>query len=303
MQLRAACAGQRIMGYHLTKSDRDISAALRRIAQEQIDKALASADRRDDLHAGIHDARKKCKKLRGLIRLVRPAFSGYDAENAALRDAARHLAAVRKHGAGLETLDRLRAARPDDVDRDAAEAVRAALVRRAEAGAIDDLDARLAVFRNDLLACRARSAGWTLDSTGFAALAGGLQGTYERALKAMRTARKTRAPEDLHAWRKEAKYHLYHARLLKPIKATKIRPRIAQASALTNLLGDHQDLVDFRALLASGVLTERAGAALLAPAAAEMTRLESAAFDLGRDLFGEKSRAQLRQWHRWWSNW
>lgn len=291
------------MGYRFKPSDRDIASALRRIAQEQIDKALASADRRDDLHEGIHDARKKCKKLRGLIRLVRSVFPDYAAENAALRDAARHLAALREHGAALETLDRLRAARPDDVEHDAAETLRAALDRRAREETFDDLEDRLSAFRADLLACRARSADWTLDKTGFAALAGGLLGTYEKARKEMRTARKTRAPEDMHAWRKQAKYHWYHARLLKPIKPSKIRHRIAEASALTDLLGDYQDLVDFRALLASDMLPKEAGAALLAPASAEMARLEHAAFDLGRALFAEKPQAQVGHWHRWWKDW
>jgi CHAD domain-containing protein len=119
----------------------------------------------------------------------------------------------------------------------------------------------------------------------------------------MRTARKTRAAEDLHGWRKQAKYHWYHARLLKPIKPKKIRRRIAQARALTELLGDYHDLVDFRALLASGLLPQDACAAFLAPAAAEMTRLEGAAFDLGRDLFSGKPQAQVGHWHRWWKDW
>lgn len=291
------------MGYRFKRSDRDIALALRRIAQEQIDKAMASADRRDDLHEGIHDARKKCKKLRGLIRLVRPAFPAYGAENAAIRDAARHLAALREHGAARETLDRLIATRPDDIDRTAAECLRDALDKRAEAETIGDLEPRLAAFRVDLGACRARSADWTLDRTGFVAIAGGLHGTYAKARKAMRTARKTHTPEDLHAWRKQAKYHWYHARLLKPIKPAKLRHRIAQASALTDLLGDYHDLVDFRALLAGGVLPEQASTALLAPAAAEMARLERAAFDLGRDVFAEKPQAQARHWHRWWKGW
>ncbi len=291
------------MGYRFKRSDRDIASALRRITREEIDKAMASVDRRDDLHDGIHDARKKCKKLRGLIRLVRPVFPGYAAENAALRDAARHLAALRKHGAALETLDRLCAARPDDVDRNAVETLRAALDKRAKTEAIDDLEARLSAFRTDLAACRARSADWTLDATGFAALVGGLHDTYAKARKDMRTARKTHAAEDLHSWRKQAKYHWYHARLLKPIKPAKIRHRIAQASALTDLLGEYHDLVDFRALLASGLLPQDACAAFLAPAAAEMTRLEGAAFDLGRALFSEKPHAQVGHWHRWWKDW
>lgn len=291
------------MGYRFRHSDPDIAAALRRIAQEQIDKALASAGRRDDLHAGIHDARKKCKKIRGLIRIVRPVFGDHDAENAALREAARHLAAVRQAGAGLETLERLCAARPGEIDLEAAGRLRALLDRRAKAEAMGDLAAGLAAFRNDLEACLARSAGWTLDRTGFAALAGGLSGTYAKARKAMRIARETRAAEDLHAWRKQAKYHWYHMRLLRPIRAGKLRRRSARAGALADLLGAHHDLSDLRALIAGGGLPDAAGAALLAPAAAEMARLEGLAFGLGHDLLARKPRAQVRRWRRWWEDW
>jgi len=291
------------MGNRFKRSDPDIASALRRIAKDQIDKAIASANRDDDLHQGIHDARKKCKKLRGLFRLVRPAFPGYMVENAALRDAARHLAALRERGAGLETLDRLLAARPDDIDHIAAETLRAALNRRASAGAAEDLEARLVAFRSDLEACHARSAGWTLDKTGFSALGDGLHDTYIGSRKKMVIARRSRSPEDLHAWRKQVKYVWYHARLLKPIKAAKIKHRSAQAHILSDLLGDHHDLVDFRILLESGTLPGAASAALLAPTATEMARLENAAFDLGRKLFAKKPKADLEQWRKWWKSW
>ncbi len=291
------------MVYYFKHSNPDAATTLRRIALDQIDKAIVSANRHDGLHEGIHDARKKCKKLRGLIRLVRPAFPAYAAENVALRDAARLLSPLRERGAGIETLNRLLVTRAGDIDRNTAEIILDALATRATAAAIDDLDTRLAGFRADLSACRRRIAGWTLDKTGFSAIEGGLHGTYARARKAMRIAHKTRLPQDMHNWRKQVKYHWYHARLLKPLKPARLKPRIAQARDLSDLLGDHHDLIDFCNLLESGTLPVAASEALLGPVATDTVRLEEAAFDLGRELLAEKPTVHIMHWRDWWNRW
>ena len=291
------------MVYRFKHSDSNITVALRRIALDQIDKALASSKQRDDLHAGIHDARKKCKKLRGLIRLVRPAFSAYSDENSALREAARHLAPLRARGADIETLDRLVCGYPDDIDRDAAETVRAALKGRADVAEIYGLEARLAAFCIDIMACRQRISGWTLNDTGFSSLREGLEKTYASARKHMRIADKTRTPQAMHEWRKQVKYHWYHARLLKRLKPKKIAPRITAARELSQLLGDHHDLVDFRTLLEDATMPSDAGKAIFAHIAVDMARLEEASFHLGGKLFAAKPEVHGNRWRTWWRDW
>lgn len=53
----------------------DLQEELRAIARDQVEAALSDlSDPTDDVVAAVHDCRKRCKKLRGLVRLVRPAL-------------------------------------------------------------------------------------------------------------------------------------------------------------------------------------------------------------------------------------
>lgn len=78
------------MSYRLGRRE-PVVEATRRIAMEQLDTATGEID-----DAGlppdktIRQVRKRCKMLRGLIRLVRPPFeSTYQQENIFLRETAR----------------------------------------------------------------------------------------------------------------------------------------------------------------------------------------------------------------------
>ena len=93
------------MGYKFESGDTTVAEGLQRIAGEQIGKALAEIDDdKLDRQAAVHQARKRCKKIRGLIRLVRSGFADYAVENAIFRDAARTLSFMRDTEAALETL-------------------------------------------------------------------------------------------------------------------------------------------------------------------------------------------------------
>ena len=65
-------------------ADESVEEAVQRIVREQIDKAIDEInDRELDRHETVHQVRKRCKKIRGLIRLVRPQLEDtYDRENA-----------------------------------------------------------------------------------------------------------------------------------------------------------------------------------------------------------------------------
>jgi CHAD domain-containing protein len=61
------------MAYRL-KLKTTLALEVRRIALEQIDIARSALARRDDRAAGVHDARRSLKRLRAMLRLVRPAL-------------------------------------------------------------------------------------------------------------------------------------------------------------------------------------------------------------------------------------
>lgn len=290
------------MAYSLKSSDRTLGRGVRRIAADQLDRAIARLEDPDDLHEAVHDARKRVKKLRGLLRLLRPSLPVYAAENAYLRDAARLLSGPRDATARIEALDKL------GLDPGPLAPLRRAMEEaRAEAGATHDLPDRVATLRDALRTSRAHLDRWRPEKQGFAGVRGGAGKTWKRARKAMARAEDSRDPADLHEWRKRVKYHYYHARLLKRIWPAQMQPHAEAAGRLAEMLGDHRDLGALRAWLAdsgaAAALSPGARHALSDAIETRMARLEHRAFRLGHKLFAPKSKALMRRWKAWWRHW
>ncbi|MBV0911010.1 CHAD domain-containing protein [Anianabacter salinae] len=292
------------MSYRIKASDPTLADALRRIAAEQLDKAIAALDGGAPTGDDIHTARKSAKKLRGLIRLVRPGFKPYKDVNADLRDAARAISGVRDRAALIDTYDRLADLASDSVDRPAIAPVRRELTLRLDAAERDGtLPARAAEARRAFQSLRHDVPDWTLRGSEKAILRGGLEQTLDRARDACRSAASSRDPEDLHDWRKRVKYHWYHLRLLRDVWPEITRPHIDVADRLSDLLGDQHDLVVFEAELHDPGLPDTARRTLLHPARSERFRLESEAITLGAFVHAAKPDHQARTWARWYRLW
>ncbi|NDU99524.1 CHAD domain-containing protein [Pseudoroseicyclus tamaricis] len=288
------------MAYRWKPSDASATAFLRRVADEQIGKALASLQSEEmPREAAVHDVRKRLKKLRGLVRLVRPAFPDYAAENVAFRDAARVLAPLRDSAAVLESYGRVVAL--DTLDGRRTLGLRRHLEEARDAAREHpEADGRIDECRLRLNAARERAGAWLLTEDGWPALSPGLQLSYERGREAMKAARKSRDGDDLHEWRKRAKYHWYHARLLEPVWPEVMAPHIAAASRLSDLLGDRHDLDVMATQIASAGLGEEQEALLREAMEGEARRLDGKALALGARLFAEKPAPLAKRWGKWW---
>lgn len=288
------------MSYRLEQYE-SVGDGVRRVAREQVDKALAEiGDGELGRHETVHQVRKRCKKIRGLVRLVRPRFEEtYRRENAHYRDAARTLSDLRDAEAVLETVDGLEERFGDQVRPDVFAAVREPLEAERRRLADDeqdpkhDLEQRLADFADRLREGRERIAGWDLgepeDRLGFSLVAGGLGKTYRRARKRMADAWSSPSSEAFHEWRKRVKYHRYHLRLLTPIWPKVTKARYKETKRLSDLLGDDHDLAVLRATLeeeGGGAADERA--ALIALSRRRSAELRAQAWSLGRRLFVEE---------------
>lgn len=290
------------MAYSFRTSDQSVETGLRRIAASQLEAGLDEL--RDDTlprAEKVHAARKRCKKLRGLIRLVRPSFDGYSDENRVFRDAARSLSDVRDATASLEQVDELEDYFDAELKKAALKPLREALEKRRAAIDDDEVEEKLADMRLVFREALDRSETWSLEETGADAFMGGAAKTYGRARKAMKTARKSGDPADMHEWRKRVKYHWYHARLVKRLWPPVLGAYVDEADALSDDLGEHHDLhvLGERAKAVLGETSETAEL-LVGLAAARQAQLEEACFLRGEKLFAEKPDTLARRWGEWW---
>ena len=224
-----------------------------RIAIEQIDRALRElADDSLDRHETIHQVRKRCKKLRGLLRLVRGSIGGdYKEENAWFRDAARPLSAARDAKVMVDTYDAVMERFGHEVDRPSFAPLRKKLTLRMR-GTVEEakaIDERLAEFHQRLEEARDRVPAWAARVDGMPELLAGMEKTYQRGRKAMETAYAEPSGEHFHEWRKRVKYHWYHCRLLEDCWPPLMKARARETAKLADALGDAHDLSVFRALL------------------------------------------------------
>lgn len=292
------------MSYRLTAGE-PVEAGLRRLAADQIERAFADLDDEAlDMHETVHRVRKRCKKLRGLLRLVRPALAGdaYRRENWALRDAQRSLSELRDAEARIETFDAL-AADHEELAGETGERVRSALHRRRCASrSRADVGGRLARFRAALGGVRERAEGWSLDDEGFEAVRGGSLRTHRRARKALAAAYADGSTEAFHEWRRRVKYHGHHVRLLREIWPPATKMRRDQLGRLSDLLGDEHDLALLRGHLLDHPVPGLDGPgveALHGLLAARRARLRRAALPLGCLLFAERPKAFARRVGVW----
>jgi len=297
------------MPYRVLATDATVEDGLRRIAREQVDKAIAEIDDANlDRHETVHQLRKRCKKLRGLIRLVRGVFPDYRAENVRFRDTNRSLSGLRDTQALIEAYDALMARHSDEVDRQATGAIRRRLTlqRKQAAESAAALESTLAAVRKEMTAARKRAGRWRLEGDGFAALEGGLKLSYRRARVAMADAQRAGTPRQFHEWRKRVKYHWYHMRLLQEIWPAEAAAREAESDRLGELLGDDHDLAVFRQRLlddphAFGDLATVQGFVELIDR--RRSELQTEARALGARLLAEKPGALARRLEAYWEVW
>lgn len=243
------------MSYRI-ETDESLADGARRAAREQADSALESlAGAEDDAGAAIHDARKRFKKIRAVLRLIRLHIGeeAFDRENVAWRDAGRLLAEAREADVATETVGLIEATFHSVLDDDAFGDFRERLDDRANAVLEDALRPGGPVDEatRALQAARERIGSWPVAELDRDALVSGLEKVYRRGRARLDDAYDE--PDDpaaaFHEWRKRVKYLWYHLRLLGPAWPEVLRARAEEQHGLANILGDANDLSDLIALL------------------------------------------------------
>lgn len=287
---------RRNMPYRFTPKDKSVARAVRRIARARFaaSAGLVETGRLPQAEL-VHELRTNVKKVRALLRLVRPNFRDYATENAALREAARMLTALREAEVMGQTFDSVAA--HVHTPTDALIALRAQVVR--PAAGPDDAQALLQAHADAIAKIDRRARDWKVAGDGFGALEAGLERSWTAAQKAMRAARSDPSGEALHLWRKRVKDHWYHARLLQPIWPETMVHHMAAAETLGELLGDARDL----AFLAEALAGLPEAADIRTAARDEEARLLGNARALGRRFLSEPAGDLSRRWRGWWDIW
>lgn len=281
------------MSFAFRPTDSSVQAGLRRIARAELSGALKRLDVGLPDAATVHGLRKHTKKLRGLIRLVRPVFPGFAGVNAVLRDGAARLAPLRDAEVRLATLAAL------GPDLPGAAPVRERLAVEVEAErARADLPAELARLAAEMAALRKAASDWKLEAKGWEALAPGLAATWRAGRQGLRAAARAQDAVPFHDWRKAVKHHWYQARLLEPMWPAVLTPWIAVVDELGETLGRHNDLDVLRTHLGPDL-----DPALSQAIAARMAQEARAALALGVRVHADRPGALVRRWGVWWGAW
>jgi CHAD domain-containing protein len=297
------------MGYAF-ELDESVEESVHRIADEQVGKAVASLEGADaaSLDAAVHDCRKRAKKVRGLVRLVRPVIGdAYRPAVTAFRDAGRELSAMRDARAALATFDDLIASSPDRLPDGGLGRVRKGL--SAAAGTATDADDRATQLAGaaDLLRAGLRYVtAAKVEGSGWDALAPGLRRTYRDGRRALAEVRDDPSAPNVHEWRKRAKDAWYHVRLLEDAAPSVLGPLEERFHDLSDALGDAHDLVVIADRLRAS--PERFGGEDEVGAACDVAdhrrrKLERRAVRLGSRLYAERPRAYVDRLGAYWDVW
>lgn len=269
-------------------ADERVPDAIRRIMDEQIVRAREQLlDATLPREERVHEARKRFKEIRALLRLVRkPLREQFAIENTWYRDAGRDLAAVRDADAMLEALEKL----------ELPHLLHARLRRRLRARRTKtpSLDALIENAAAQLVVAQARVALWPRMDDSFDTIAAGLQRTYGEGRTLFRNAQ---TPEELHEWRKQVKTHWYHVLLLREVWPATMKLYAGAMHDLSRALGDHHDLHVLRGIF------RNPPPELLAAIDARQRELEKDARAIGARVYAEKPSAWLARMRNYWNAW
>ncbi|MCU9849849.1 CHAD domain-containing protein [Defluviimonas sp. WL0024] len=284
------------MAFAFELADRNAAKAVRRIVRDRLAASSALiADRSLPPAELVHELRKNIKKSRAALRLVRPGLKAFGRENDALREAARLMEPLRDADVLSQTFDRIAA----KLHLPQATQIRLREALAAPQGDAPDTEAVYAAHAEAINEIAARAKGWKAHGSGFDALSGGLERSWEDARDALEKAASSPTPERLHRWRRRVKDHWYHARLLAPVWPEMMHPHVMAADTLGEMLGDVRDL----ATLIEALAGIEGGDEVCAQAAREEARLRTDAFALGLRFFREPAHGLSRRWRGWWEIW
>jgi hypothetical protein len=232
---------------YLIRRKEPLAGEIRRILVEQNDKALTLLEHwQHNPRERVHSARQAFKRLRALLRLVRPgARYVYQVENRFYRDVGRSLAYVRDTEAVIEALAVVETSLTDAQSLDSLHLLRAGLERRAARELNDpvlNVPRRVQAACDELRGAERRLHRTPLGGVTRKVLRTAARRTMKRCEEGFAQVLVTGAAADFHAWRRDVKYAYHQTRLLQELMPDWAASHGPPLERLGELLGHSQDL-------------------------------------------------------------
>ena len=272
--------------------------ALRRLGAGQIDRACRALAATEPERSPVHETRKCLKRIRALLRLVRPGLHDgvFHAENARYRNIGRLLSPSRDAQILSATILNLEAlAGPEDAS--ALGILKTHFeTARMQAGPLVHVEA-MDRAREHLIAAKAAILDLQVKGRGFSPIEQGLRECYRRGLDLYAQAYRSETDETFHDWRKSVQLHWRHMALLSRAWPDMFSARIEAARQLSQLLGESQDLSVLIACLEKlkpGTLDRANGRRLIELSRLRQKSLRAAAEPRGAQIFAASPKALAR---------
>lgn len=286
------------------KIEEPFTKAVRRIARDQIQRA---AQRLGQAHNGptpVHEARKHLKRVRALLRLVRPAIgeTAFRRENARLREIGHLLAGARDLDVLEETVAGLSASCRPSLRAPLREILSSIASARRTAQANGMIE-RLGQGRAMLDEADEQLLRLKVPDRGFDAVGLGLRQSYRACRKAFAKAYDKPSDQNFHAWRKTVQHHWRHMILLSEAWPEAMKARAAAAKELSDILGQDHDLAMLKAYIETGIaaaVPAKARDQLMKLCESRQGALRALARPRGERLLAERTKAFCARIESYW---
>lgn len=271
---------------------------IKRIIGSQIDFALYNLEQNidKDFDESVHEARKCSKRIRAVLRLIQYEIGDelFKKENYHYRDINRYLSEVRDITVVIEMFNNLIKDKPEP---DSKELINNLINCKDKLiGRFFAEEDRLTVVLNLLGKGRQRVKTMPVKKDDINVLFIGFISVFELCKKCMNIARKAPTTENLHEWRKQAKYLYYQSQVLEPFLPDELIIIKSKLDKLAEYLGEDHDLAELGNFLNS--------VSDIYPANSEMNKLktminncriekQAAIFSLADEIFDKKTEKHI----------
>ena len=287
------------------QADEPLRTGLLRVADNLVKNAVErirnpTGDRVEDLHF----VRVTIKRLRAILRLIRPAINkrAFDRENVRLRTAARRLSVARDADVARQTLATLSFAKQSEMDSAAV-----ALTGFRKNGAPEtDMSATMKLTALDLDQTRGNLHRLRISRLEWEIIEPGVRKVYRQCRERMKRAVGHSDDDAYHKWRIRIKSLYYELQMLQSAWPARLTKMVTGLNKLQDQIGADHDLVVLKRSLDRD--PDRFGGAesveqVLRSINDKHRKLRRTTDPLGKAIFDQTSRSFVRELGRHWNNW